>query len=63
MLFGLFYNNLYYLQGDYVWISVPKGQEFNIPIGAQIVHQELGKTQLRDDEGQVRNLFLNQKSS
>ena len=41
------------LQGDHVWIPNGGTSEFHVPIGAQVVHQEAGKTKLIDDEGEV----------
>eukprot|EP00795_Rhopilema_esculentum_P016429 gene16429-7837_t len=39
-------------KGDHVWIPNGGTSEFHVPIGAQVVYQESGKTKLVDDEGE-----------
>lgn len=44
-------------RGDHVWIPNGNASEFHVPIGAQVVHQEAGKTKLLDDEGQEHWIY------
>lgn len=41
------------LQGDYVWMDLRSGQEFDVPIGAVVKLCDSGQIQVVDDEGNV----------
>lgn len=41
------------LQGDYVWMDLKSGQEFDVPIGAVVKLCDSGQIQVVDDEGNV----------
>ncbi len=45
-------NFIIFFQGDHVWIP-GSSQDFKVPIGAQVVLQEQGKTKLISDDGKV----------
>lgn len=40
-------------QGDYVWIDLKTGREFDVPIGAVVKLCDSGQIQVLDDEGNV----------
>lgn len=40
-------------QGDYVWLDLRSGQEFDVPIGAVVKLCDSGQIQVVDDEGNV----------
>lgn len=40
-------------QGDYVWMDLRSGQEFDVPIGAVVKLCDSGQIQVVDDEGNV----------
>lgn len=42
------------LQGDYVWMDLKTGREFDVPIGAVVKLCDSGQIQVVDDEGNVR---------
>ena len=42
-------------QGDYVWMDLRSGQEFDVPIGAVVKLCDSGQIQVVDDEGNVRS--------
>lgn len=42
-------------QGDYVWMDLKSGQEFDVPIGAVVKLCDSGQIQVVDDEGIVSN--------
>lgn len=50
-------------QGDYVWLDLKSGREFEVPIGAVVKLCDSGQIQVLDDEGNVSAetlwLFLN----
>lgn len=46
---------IFCLQGDYVWMDLKSGQEFDVPIGAMVKLCESGQIQVVDDEGNVSN--------
>lgn len=41
------------LQGDYVWLDLKTGREFDVPVGAVVKLCDSGQIQVADDEGQV----------
>lgn len=41
------------LQGDYVWLDLKTGREFEVPIGAVVKLCDSGQIQVVDDEGNV----------
>jgi hypothetical protein len=43
------------LQGDYVWMDLKSGQEFDVPIGAVVKLCDSGQIQVVDDEDNVSN--------
>lgn len=43
-----------WLQGDYVWMDLKTGREFDVPIGAVVKLCDSGQIQVVDDEGNVR---------
>lgn len=40
-------------QGDYVWLDLKSGREFEVPIGAVVKLCDSGQIQVLDDEGNV----------
>lgn len=40
-------------QGDYVWLDLKTGREFEVPIGAVVKLCDSGQIQVVDDEGNV----------
>ena len=44
-------------QGDYVWMDLRSGQEFDVPIGAVVKLCDSGQIQVVDDEGNVSSLL------
>ncbi|PKU29979.1 unconventional hypothetical protein [Limosa lapponica baueri] len=42
------------LAGDYVWMDLKTGREFDVPIGAVVKLCDSGQIQVVDDEGNVR---------
>lgn len=40
-------------QGDYVWLDLKSGREFEVPIGAVVKLCDSGQIQVTDDEGNV----------
>lgn len=40
-------------QGDYVWLDLKSGREFEVPIGAVVKLCDSGQIQVLDDEGSV----------
>lgn len=44
-------------QGDYVWMDLRSGQEFDVPIGAVVKLCDSGQIQVVDDEGNVSRLL------
>lgn len=44
------------LQGDYVWLDLKTGREFDVPVGAVIKLCDSGQIQVADDEGRVSDL-------
>lgn len=40
-------------QGDYVWLDLKTGREFEVPIGAVVKLCDSGQIQVLDDEGNV----------
>lgn len=45
-------------QGDYVWMDLRSGQEFDVPIGAVVKLCDSGQIQVVDDEGNVSSARL-----
>lgn len=45
-------------QGDYVWMDLRSGQEFDVPIGAVVKLCDSGQIQVVDDEGNVSSRYL-----
>lgn len=43
----------YLLQGDYVWLDLKTGREFDVPVGAVVKLCDSGQIQVADDEGRV----------
>lgn len=43
-------------QGDYVWMDLRSGQEFDVPIGAVVKLCDSGQIQVVDDEGNVSHV-------
>lgn len=41
------------MQGDYVWLDLKTGREFDVPVGAVVKLCDSGQIQVVDDEGQV----------
>lgn len=41
-------------QGDYVWLDLKSGREFEVPVGAVVKLCDSGQIQVLDDEGNVR---------
>uniref|UniRef100_A0A7N8XXN1 Myosin VIIAa n=1 Tax=Mastacembelus armatus TaxID=205130 RepID=A0A7N8XXN1_9TELE len=46
------------LQGDYVWLDLKSGREFEVPIGAVVKLCDSGQIQVVDDEGNVSTEYL-----
>lgn len=44
-------------EGDYVWMDLRSGQEFDVPIGAVVKLCDSGQIQVVDDEGNVSSLL------
>ena len=42
-------------QGDYVWLDLKTGREFDVPVGAVVKLCDSGQIQVLDDEGRVRS--------
>lgn len=42
-----------FFQGDYVWLDLKSGAEFEVPIGAVVKLCDSGQIQVTDDEGNV----------
>ncbi len=42
------------MQGDYVWLDLKTGREFDVPVGAVVKLCDSGQIQVLDDEGRVR---------
>lgn len=42
-----------FVQGDYVWLDLKTGREFEVPIGAVVKLCDSGQIQVVDDEGNV----------
>lgn len=40
-------------QGDYVWLDLKTGREFEVPLGAVVKLCDSGQIQVTDDEGNV----------
>lgn len=40
-------------QGDYVWLDLKTGREFDVPVGAVVKLCDSGQIQVLDDEGRV----------
>lgn len=40
-------------QGDYVWLDLKTGREFDVPVGAVVKLCDSGQIQVVDDEGRV----------
>lgn len=40
-------------QGDYVWLDLKTGREFDVPVGAVVKLCDSGQIQVADDEGRV----------
>lgn len=49
------------LQGDYVWLDLKTGREFDVPVGAVVKLCDSGQIQVADDEGRVSQQELHQK--
>jgi len=47
-------NDVLLFQGDYVWLDLKTGREFEVPIGAVVKLCDSGQIQVLDDEGNVR---------
>lgn len=43
----------FFFQGDYVWLDLKSGREFEVPIGAVVKLCDSGQLQVTDDEGNV----------
>lgn len=41
------------MQGDYVWLDLKTGREFDVPVGAVVKLCDSGQIQVLDDEGRV----------
>lgn len=41
------------IQGDYVWLDLKTGREFDVPVGAVVKLCDSGQIQVLDDEGRV----------
>ncbi|XP_024921340.1 unconventional myosin-VIIa-like isoform X2 [Cynoglossus semilaevis] len=44
-------------QGDYVWLDLKTGREFDVPVGAVVKRCDSGQTQVLDDEGHEHWIF------
>lgn len=40
-------------KGDYIWLDLKSGREFEVPIGAVVKLCDSGQIQVTDDEGNV----------
>lgn len=49
---------LFLLQGDYVWLDLKTGREFDVPVGAVVKLCDSGQIQVADDEGRVSQRWL-----
>ncbi|XP_051536832.1 unconventional myosin-VIIa-like [Myxocyprinus asiaticus] len=45
-------------QGDYVWLDLRTGREFDVPVGAVVKLCDSGQIQVLDDEGQEHRIAL-----
>lgn len=45
--------SFFLLQGDYVWLDLKTGREFDVPVGAVVKLCDSGQIQVADDEGRV----------
>lgn len=52
-----------WFQGDYVWMDLKTGREFDVPIGAVVKLCDSGQIQVVDDEGNVRKKACDAPSS
>lgn len=43
------------IQGDYVWLDLKTGREFDVPVGAVVKLCDSGQIQVVDDEVRVSN--------
>lgn len=41
------------MQGDYVWLDLKTGREFDVPVGAVVKLCDSGQIHVLDDEGRV----------
>lgn len=48
-----FFFVFFFFQGDYVWLDLKTGREFEVPIGAVVKLCDSGQIQVTDDEGNV----------
>lgn len=58
---SIFYDSCFFLKkkGDYVWLDMKSGRDFDVPIGAVVKLCDSGQLQVTDDEGNVSvTLFL-----
>lgn len=44
---------MFWSQGDYVWLDLKTGREFDVPVGAEVKLCDSGQIQVVDDEGRV----------
>lgn len=49
-------------QGDYVWLDLKTGREFDVPVGAVVKLCDSGQIQVLDDEGTVSPQQNNQET-
>ncbi|TRY97882.1 hypothetical protein DNTS_034120 [Danionella cerebrum] len=45
-------------QGDYVWLDLRTGREFDVPVGAVVKVCDSGQIQVLDDEGKEHRIAL-----
>ena len=53
---GIFHVFSLIIQGDYVWLDLKTGREFDVPVGAVVKLCDSRQIQVLDDEGKVRLL-------
>lgn len=44
---------MFWSQGDFVWLDLKTGREFDVPVGAEVKLCDSGQIQVVDDEGRV----------
>uniref|UniRef100_A0A3B3UFP8 Myosin VIIAb n=1 Tax=Poecilia latipinna TaxID=48699 RepID=A0A3B3UFP8_9TELE len=48
---------IFLMQGDYVWLDLKTGREFDVPVGAVVKLCDSGQIQVLDDEGREHWIF------